>query len=101
MQSTLRDYGYQIENKFQLINIPGSNESIAFYPDDFFHVRSLTSGKLNRTENSYAIHWHTISWTSPKTRIINFLRIHILVPIIGNKNYSRLTRILKNGKTTI
>lgn len=101
MQCALTNFGYQIVNKFQLIKDPASKESVALYPDDFFHVRSLTSGKLNRTENSYAIHWHTISWTSLKTRVINYLRIYLFVPIFGDNIYSRLTRILKNGRTSL
>lgn len=96
MQDILKTYGYKIKNKIQKLN-----HNIIIYPDDYFHVRSLTSGKLNLTQNSFAIHWHTISWVSKKTRIINYLRIKLLVPLLGIKLYTKLTSKIKNGKTTI
>lgn len=96
LQHVLVEYGYYIKNIVQKLS-----EGIIIYPDDYFHARSLTSGKLNITENTYAIHWHTISWVSKKTRIINFLRIRILVPILGIKLYQSITKKIKNGKTTI
>lgn len=89
-------YNYSINNKFQDLG-----NGIILYPDDFFHCRSLVSGKLNITNNTIAIHWHSILWASPKTKIINFLRIKILVPLIGSKLYSKFTNKIKNGKTTI
>lgn len=96
LQNRLLDYGYRIVNEEQFLK-----DNIHIYPDDFFHCRSLTSGKLNITGNSYAIHWHTITWVSGKTRFINFLRIRVLVPLLGAKLYSKITKKLKNGKTTI
>ncbi len=96
MQDILAPYGYKVENTLRKLN-----EGIVVYPDDFFHVRSLVSGKLNVTRNSYAIHWHTITWVSPKTRFINFVRINIIVPLLGNTLYSRLTKKVKNGKSSI
>ena len=96
LQKHLEPYGYKVSNTRQALS-----EGIEVYPDDFFHVRSLTSGRLNLSANSVAIHWHTITWVSPKTRLINFLRINVLVPLLGIKLYSKLTSKLKNGKTTI
>ena len=91
-----KGYDYKQINKQQLLK-----DDIVLYPDDFFHCRSLTTGKLNITTNSIAIHWHSILWASQKTKIINFLRINILVPLIGSKLYTQLTKRIKNGKTTI
>lgn len=96
MQQILFDFGYKISNKLQRLD-----NDIIIYPDDYFHARSLTSGKLNITSNTYSIHWHTITWVSTKTKIINFIRINIIVPLIGSKLYTRLTNRIKNGKTTI
>lgn len=90
LQDILKSYGYEIKNDFQELR-----ENIRIFPDDFFHVRSLTSGKLNLTRNSYSIHWHTITWVPISTRIINFLRINILVPILGSKNYNKIVNIVK------
>lgn len=96
LQKQLEPYGYHIENKRQSLG-----EGIEVFPDDFFHVRSLSTGKLHLTKNSLAIHWHTITWVSRKTRIINFLRIHVLVPLFGSSLYSKITNRIKNGKATI
>lgn len=90
------DYGYKQINAYQKLR-----DDIILYPNDFFHCRSLSSGKLHLTHNTYAIHWHTITWASSKTRIIKFLRINILVPLLGIRLYTKLTSKIKNGKTTI
>lgn len=90
LQNHLKHLGYHIKNEFQTLN-----DGIVIYPDDYFHVRSLLSGELNITSNSYAIHWHTITWVSSKTRIINWLRIHILVPILGSSLYYGLRSRIK------
>lgn len=98
IQKKLIEYGYKYEKK----NIRQDlDDDIVLYPDDYFQCRSLTTGKLNVTENSIAIHWHAILWASRKTKIINFIRIHILVPILGQKIYSIITKKIKNGKSTI
>lgn len=98
IQNMLLDNGYP----YQCRNIMQEfKDDIILYPDDYFHCRSLTSGKLNITPNSYAIHWHTILWASTKTKLINFIRIKILVPVLGVKLYTKLTSKIKNGKTTI
>lgn len=91
-----KGYNYEQINKLQVLN-----DDIILYPDDFFHCRSLTTGEINITTNSIAIHWHSILWASNKTKIINFLRINIIVPLIGSKLYTKLTNKIKNGKTTI
>lgn len=96
LQAHLKPYGYEIANREQHLK-----EDIAVYPDHIFHVRSLTTGKLNLTPESIAIHWHTITWVSPKTRFINFMRINVIVPLLGHKRYNKLTTKIKNGKTTI
>lgn len=99
MQNRLYKYGYSRNNMLQSINY--KNETCKLYPDDYFHVRSLTTGVLNKSNNSYAIHWHTILWTSKRTKIINFIRINILCKLIGKANYNKITKVLKRGKTTI
>lgn len=90
LQDQLSHYGYEIANKHQLLS-----EGIHIYPDDYFHVVSLTSGKRHQTDNTYAIHWHTLLWVSKKTRIIRFIRMKILCPILGDKYYTRVITFLK------
>ena len=98
IQKKLIELGY----KYQQINrLQRLKDEIVLYPDDYFHCRSLTTGKINISENSVAIHWHSILWASTKTKFINFIRINLLVPIMGRKLYSSITNKIKNGKTTI
>lgn len=90
LQNVLADYGYVVENKLQKLK-----DGIIIYPDDYFHVASLTSGKMHRTDNTYAIHWHTLTWVSKKTKFIRFMRLYVLCPIIGDKAYTKITDWLK------
>ncbi len=68
---------------------------IEIFPDDYFQGVSLLSGKLNVTENTYIIHWHTLLWVSWKTRLIRFMRLYILVPLLGAERYKRFTDRMK------
>lgn len=90
LERELTKWGFIVKNETQHLH-----EGIEVYPDDFFHVVSLVSGKMNKTQNSYAIHWHTLLWVSWKTRLIRFLRMKILVPILGRNLYSKLTSFIK------
>lgn len=98
MQNLLLPYSYRIENRFQKIKYKNTN--IKLYPDDFFHVRSLLSGKMNLTNNSYCIHWHTVLWISPKYKLINLFRIKILVPLIGGRNYIKIIKNIRKFLST-
>lgn len=90
LERELAAYGYVQDNQRQHLS-----EGIEVYPDDYFHVKSLLSGKVHRTRNSYAIHWHTLLWVPWKTRIIRFLRLYFLVPLMGKSLYSKLSQVLK------
>jgi len=90
MQSLLSEYGYKKINKKQVLS-----NGIVAYPDDYFQAKSLVSGKYHITDNTYTIHHHTVLWVSKKTRIIKFIRMRMLVPIIGEKNYVSLVKKLK------
>ena len=35
---------------------------IHVYPEDYFNPMDSTTGKLTRTENTYSIHWYSMSW---------------------------------------
>lgn len=90
LQEELTMYGYKIENKYQELA-----EGIVVFPDDYFHVVSLTTGKKNQTVNTYAIHWHTLLWVSKKTKWIRFVRMKVLAPLLGGDNYTQLAKIVK------
>lgn len=96
MQNILRSYGYQKKNVMQNLE-----QGIIIYPCEYFHAKSLTSGKLMDTENTYCIHHHTLLWVNTKTRIIKFVRMRIVVPILGAEKYTKLVERIQrkiNGK---
>ena len=96
LQDELQKWGYSIKNEYQVLK-----GGIVVYPDDYFHVRSLTNGKLHITPNTYAIHWHTVTWGNWKTKIIKCIRMNILVPILGTKLYESVVKSLKGNKSYI
>lgn len=95
MEQYLSQLGYKKENQFQQMT------GIDIYPDDYFQAYRLSSGKLNVTDNTHTIHWHAVSWGTPKTKFIKFIRLNILVPIFGERLYSIITKRIKGNATTI
>lgn len=90
MQDVLNKYGYEKKNVYQVL----SNGAVV-YPDDYFHAKSLVSGEVRRTKNTYCIHHHTLLWVSKKTKFIRFMRMKILVPLLGADRYQRIVSRLK------
>jgi hypothetical protein len=68
---------------------------IHVYPFDYFHPLSLITGKMDRSTNTYSIHHHTLLWVSQKTRLLRFIRLKVLVPLIGKEQYVSLVKKLK------
>lgn len=93
MQAVLVPYGYEQKNALQRLEA-----GIVVYPCEYFHAKSLTSGEFLTTDNTYCIHHHTLLWVTPKTKVIRFLRMKLLVPILGASRYTKLIRRIK-GKT--
>lgn len=89
LQEILKSYGFKFENKYQELK-----DGIVVYPDDFFHVANNEKGTIHKTENSYAIHWHTLLWTSEMSRLNRWCRLHILKPIFGEENFMNIYQLL-------
>lgn len=70
-------------------------DGIPVFPMEYFHPLDLLSGKMYKTSNTVAIHWHSLLWVSKKTRIVKFFRQKILVPIIGEKRYKKFIQGIK------
>ena len=85
IQDVLKEWGYQEANKFQSIE-----KGIVIYPDEWFHAVDHMSGIQHITVNTYAIHWHTLTWTSNQSKIKRFIRTKLLAKIIGGQNASAL-----------
>lgn len=93
IQNILMRYGYQIENQYQELE-----NGIIIYPDEWFHAVDHMSGKKHITNNTHAIHWHTLTWTSKSTRLKRFFRINFLAKIIGGSNASNFFKGLNSLK---
>lgn len=94
LQGVLESYGYVFENKYQELK-----EGIFVYPDEYFHVANHEMGTIHKTENSYAIHWHTLLWASEMSHWRRWFRIHIMKPLVGDENFINVwTRITRIGK---
>lgn len=93
IQAELSKYGYQVKNDYQELK-----DGIFVYPDDYFHVAWLERGKIHFTNNTYAIHWHTLLWTSKRSHYLRFFRIYIMKPILGD---NRFLTIYNKLKTTL
>lgn len=57
--------------KFGLIQ-NGEKQNIdksVIYPSEYFNPRDSATGELKRTENTYSIHWYSMSWLPRRLRI--------------------------------
>ena len=89
MQEILYHRGYVQENRTQYL------ENAVIYPCEYFHAKSLLSGKEYVSSKTYCIHHHTLLWVSTYTRIIRFMRLHVLIPIMGEKLYMKIAKKLR------
>ena len=90
--SILMTKGLVLNGKNQII------EGFALYPIDFFYPKSVATGVLNITENSYAIHHYEGSWLDEDVRMLQLKRdfyVKIFGVNIGMKIY-RVIKALKN-----
>lgn len=58
-------YGYKINGETQTIN--GMN----IYAYDYFHSYDYMSGKINKTDNTYSIHWFNGGWLDESMKMAN------------------------------
>lgn len=93
LENELAVLGYVIENKEQHIK-----DGIAIYPDDWFHAADHMTGILHITNNTYTIHWHTLTWCDTSTHVNRFIRVKILGKLIGRKRANKLFNKLHNLK---
>lgn len=89
VQNYLKNFGYVKEPKMQII----ADGTVKLFTADYFNCRSLLTGKLILSENSCCIHWHTVLWASPMTKFIGWLRMKVLIPMLGIKNYTRIQKL--------
>lgn len=93
LEDVLTSYGYERKNENQNLD-----NGIKVFADDYFHVASIMTGKLHRTDNTVAIHWQNLSWCPPTTHIKRFIRTKIIGNIIGSDNAARFAFFISNIK---
>ena len=65
---------------------------VRIYPTDYFNPYDSITGRLNKTENTYSIHWYDASWSDiskSKLKFNRFMRI-----ILGVKSLNNVKKIL-------
>ena len=91
IEEQLAKYGYRVANEYQSLQ-----EGIKVYPDQYFHVLNFMNGERHITSNSYAIHWHTLTWLPRSVHWKKFIRNTIMSKVIGPKNAEKLAYWLHN-----
>ena len=81
----LKEYGFQANGKLQ--NCGG----MVLYPKDYFCPFDDATGRLHKTENTYAIHWYAKSWMS-KRKILRNKITRVLHRIFGVKFCQKIAR---------
>lgn len=61
---------------------------ITIFPKDYFCPMDYKTGKLTKTENTYAIHWFSGSWQTPHQKAM-----HTVEKILGENRYKKLVDI--------
>ena len=67
----LVDIGLELNGEMQNL------EDVIIYPADYFNPYDDPTGRLNKTSNTYSIHWYAKTWMSNRSRI----RSHLTKPL--------------------
>ncbi|MBR5273525.1 MAG: glycosyl transferase [Clostridia bacterium] len=72
----LKNYGFEPNNKLQKC------AQFTLYPIEYFNPFDDLTGKLSKTENTYAIHWYSKTWMSAPKKLRNKIT-RILHRVLG------------------
>ena len=70
-------------------------EGIVIYPKRYFNPRSSITGKLHKEQDTHSIHWYSMSWMTPRQKIVNTIARPIR-RVLGPKCFHWIRRIEKN-----
>ncbi len=65
---------------------------VRIYPTDYFNPYDSITGRLNKTENTYSIHWYDASWSDISKSKLKFNRF--MRRILGVKSLNNVKKIL-------
>ncbi|CCY93722.1 uncharacterized protein BN804_00366 [Firmicutes bacterium CAG:884] len=81
--------GLKMNNTKQII------DGFALYPNDYFCPVNHDDHKLNKTKNTYTIHWFSGSWM-PKKDKLKIKTYQFLKRILGEKNLKKIINKVKH-----
>ena len=64
---------------------------VRIYPTDYFNPYDSITGRLNKTENTYSIHWYDASWSDISKSKLKFNRF--MRRILGVKSLNNVKKI--------
>lgn len=67
-------------------------EDLTLYPEEYFNPLDSLTGKLNKTNNTYSIHWYAASWEDISQTRLKFNRM--LRRVFGVKTMEKVKTLL-------
>ena len=64
---------------------------ITIYPNEYFNPLDNNTGKLEKTKNTFSIHWYSLSWMDPKKKAIRKIT-RVFHRIFGENCFAWLKR---------
>lgn len=86
-------YAIETTEKLKLLDDCKSHklENFNIYTYDYFSPKNGFTGKIQKTENTYAIHQFNSAWMKKSFKIKAKKTVHLfLISVLGKKNYNRL-----------
>lgn len=94
--SPIMNTNYLINQGLKQNNKKQTVKDITIYPTDYFCPKDYQTGKLNKTDNTYSIHWFNASWQTPHQK--RMLKVRRL---IGNDLYFKMVDIKNKIKDKV
>lgn len=77
----------------------GTKQEVAgavIYPTEYFNPYDSATGRLNKTDNTYTIHWYSAFWQSNKSRVMVKIT-RVFHRVFGVHCFDWLNRLLKRN----
>lgn len=94
--SPIMNTNYLINQGLKQNNKKQTVKDITIYPTDYFCPKNYKTGKLNKTDNTYSIHWFNASWQTPHQKRMLKLR-----RLIGDDLYFKMVYIKNKIKDKV
>ncbi len=78
------------------IILDGSEQTVCdvhLYPEEYFNPYDSITGRLNKTDKTYSIHWYDASWSDKSAKLLKINRT--IRRIIGTETIEKLKKIIK------